>query len=280
MPRLAALVLAAFCLLAPAAQADGLQTLQDLAERHLRPAPLVPTTAPRPLSELRLSLDSFPARGKHGYGVRLVHYTSSGPDAIIALQRGPYRSIKAGLRDNRGRVRHARLRGRGAYVITSKSYATILWREDKSIYSIGTGTRRKVSVRGLKAVAKGLRRIGANYLGSFFTGNNTHFDGTLVTVDGFLSGIIEFGTDNCTFNGFPAAAHGGSAYLMMLPVRNGAFSFPLSAPFASPAGWSGTISGTVSAPAVDLRMQGSGTFDDTACDTGPMSVSAEQRDPL
>ena len=36
-------------LLAPAAHADGLDTLQRLAKRHLRPAPLVPTAAPRPL---------------------------------------------------------------------------------------------------------------------------------------------------------------------------------------------------------------------------------------
>jgi hypothetical protein len=137
-----------------------------------------------------------------------------------------------------------------------------------------------VSVRGLKTTVRGLRHLGANYLGSFFTGNNTYFDGTLVTVDGFLSGIIEWGTDNCTFNGFPAAAHGGQAYLMMLPLRSGAFAFPLSAPFASPAGWNGTISGTASPASVDLTMQGSGTFDDTACDTGTMTVSAKQRDPL
>ena len=50
MPRLpvrAAVALLAFCLLAPAAHADGLETLQDLAKRHLRPAPLVPTAAAR-----------------------------------------------------------------------------------------------------------------------------------------------------------------------------------------------------------------------------------------
>ena len=59
MPRLlvrAAVALLAFCLFAPAAHADGLGTLQDLAKRHLRPAPLVPTAAPSPLSDLGVRL--------------------------------------------------------------------------------------------------------------------------------------------------------------------------------------------------------------------------------
>jgi hypothetical protein len=282
MRRLVAVSVLAFCLLAPAAQADGFDTLQRLAKQHLRPAPLIPATAPRPLSDLAATLTLLPARGKRGYGVRLVHYTSYGPDAVIALERGVYRSMRAARRDHPGRVRHARVRGRRALVITHRGYTSILWREDKSVYTLESGTPRKVSLRGLKATAKGLRHLGANYLGSFFaqgTGN-TSFDATLVTVDGFVSGVVEWGTDNCTFNGLPSAAHGGSATFMLLPLRGGAFSIPLNGPLASPAGWSGAITGTASPSAIDLTIQGSGTFDGEACDTGPMSVSAERRDPL
>jgi hypothetical protein len=233
-----------------------------------------------------VTLNPSPSRSKHGYGVRLVHYTSSGPDAVIALSRGDYPSLRAALRDYRAaryRKRRARLRGRRAYVFTSKRDSAIIWREDKGVYWLATGTPKKVSLRGLKTTMKGLRHLGANYGGSFFApgSNNTFFDGTLVTVDGFVSGIVEWGTDNCTFNGFPAAAHGGSATFMMLPLaRSGAFSIPLTSPLVSPSGWNGAISGTASPAAVDLTMQGSGTFDDTACDTGTMSVSAKQRDPL
>jgi hypothetical protein len=282
MPLRAAVVLLAFCLLAPAAHADGFGTLQDLAARHLRPAPLVPTTAPRPLSNLRRTLDPSSSRSRRGYAVRLVHATPSGPDAIIALERGDYRSVRAALRDNPGRVRHARVRGRRAFVVTRRDYSTVVWREDKRVYSIATGTPRKVSVRKLKATAKGLRHLGANYLGTFFAKgtNNTSFDGTLVTVDGFVSGIVDWGTDNCTSNGFPAPAHGGSASFVMLPLRSGAFSIPLNGPLASPVGWTGSITGTATAPAINLAIQGSGTFDDTACDTGTMTVTAERRDPL
>jgi hypothetical protein len=139
-----------------------------------------------------------------------------------------------------------------------------------------------VSVRGLRATASGLEHLGANYLGSYFAegSNNTSFGATLVTTQRFVSGIVEWGTDNCTFNGAPSAAHGGTATFMMLPLRSGAFSIPLNGPLVSPAGWNGTISGTASPTAINLAIQGNGTFDDEACDTGPMSVSAERRDPI
>ena len=288
LPVRAAVALLAFCLLAPPAHADGLATLQDLAKRHLRPAPLVPTAAPRPLSDLGVSLSMGSGRGKRGYGLRLAHYTPSGPDAIVALERGAYSSVRAAVRDyrrGRYRVRRTRLRGRRAFVLTRKAGvrgSIIFWREDKSVYSIGTGTPKKVSVRGLRATASGLEHLGANYLGSYFAegSNNTSFDATLVTTQRFVSGIVEWGTDNCTFNGAPAAAHGRTAPFMMLPLRSGAFSIPLNGPLVSPAGWNGTISGTASPPAIKLAIQGNGTFDDEACDTGPMSVSAERRDPI
>jgi hypothetical protein len=86
MPRLpvrAAVALLAFCLLAPAAHADGLETLHALAKRHLRPARLVPTAAPRPLSELGVSLSMSSGRGRRGYGLRLAHYT---PAINLAIQ--------------------------------------------------------------------------------------------------------------------------------------------------------------------------------------------------
>jgi hypothetical protein len=128
----------------------------------------------------------------------------------------------------------------------------------------------------MRATAAGLDHLGANYGASYFVpgSNNTSLGATLVTTRRFISGVIEWGTDNCTFNGFPAAAHGGSASFFMLPLRGGAFSVPLT------EGWNGSLSGTVSAPAVSVALQGSGTFDGTACDTGPMSVSADRRDPL
>jgi hypothetical protein len=289
VPVRAVVAVLVFCLLAPAAHADGFDTLQRLAKRHLRPAPLVPTAAPRPVSDLGVSLTTSPGRGKRGYGLRLVHYTSTGPDAIIVVERGTFASVPSAVRAYRRdgyRLRRTRVRGRRAFLLTRKldggRSSIIFWREDKSVYSIGTGTPKKVSLRGLRATARGLDHLGANYLGSYFApgSNNTSFDATLVTTQRFVSGIVEWGTDNCTFHGAPSAAHGGSATFIMLPLRSGTFSIPLNGPLVSPAGWNGSISGRASGPAVDLTIQGSGTFDDEACDTGRMSVSAERRDPV
>jgi hypothetical protein len=141
---------------------------------------------------------------------------------------------------------------------------------------MASSTPKKVSVRGMRTTAARLDHLGANYGGSFFAegSNNTSLGATLVTTRHFISGVIEWGTDNCTSSGFPAAAHGGSAAFLMLPLRRGAFSMPLT------EGWNGSLLGTVSAPAVSVALQGSGTFDGVACDTGPMSVSADRRDPL
>src|SRR5215813_4413815 len=95
--RPAALALLLLLVMTPVARADGLETLQDLAAFHLRPAPLVPTTAPAPFSDLRLTLTDA-GRSKRGYSWRLVHYGSGGPDAIIALSRGEFASMPAALR--------------------------------------------------------------------------------------------------------------------------------------------------------------------------------------
>lgn len=209
--------------------------------------------------------------------------------SVIAIERGAFSPVQKAVRAYRRsgyRARQIRLRGRRAVLLERKldggRSSIIFWREDKSGYSIGSGTPRKVSLRGLRATARGLDHLGANYLGSYFApgSDNTSFDATLVTTQRFVSGIVEWGTDNCTFHGAPSAAHGGSATFIMLPLRSGAFSIRLDGPLVSPAGWSGSISGRVSGPAVDLAIQGSGVFDDEACDTGPMSVSAERRDPI
>ena len=127
-------------------------------------------------------------------------------------------------------MRRTRLRGRRAFLLTRKlgrvRTSVLLWREDGSVYWMASSTPKKVSVGGMRATAAGLDLLGANYGGSFFApgSNNTSLGATLVTTRHFISGVIEWGTDNCTFNGFPAAAHGGSAAFLMLPLRRRAFS--------------------------------------------------------
>jgi hypothetical protein len=284
--RSAALAILLLCVLAPSARADGLETLQDLAAFHLRPAPLVPTTAPRPLSDLVTTLTDARRIGKSGYGFRLVHYTSSGPDAIVVLTRGEHASMSAALRSfRRGgyKKRSTRIRGRRAYLLTRTREVLVAWNEDGRVYTIATGTPRKVPLSALRATAAGLDRLGSNYIGSSFQpgSDNTSFGAVLVATQQYVSGNVDFGTDTCTFNGFPAAAHGGSSTFMMVPLEGRDFSIPLHGPLVRPPGWNGTLSGAVSTAAITLTIQGAGTFDDgISCDLGTMSVSAPARDPI
>jgi hypothetical protein len=283
--RSAALAILTLLAFAPSARAAGLDTLEDLAAFHLRPAPLVPTSAPRPFTDLAVTLSDV-SRSKKGYGWRLVHYTSSGPDAVVALSRGEFASTQAALRGFRRdgyTKRSTRVRGRRAYVLVRKSqYTALLWSEDGRIYTLETGTPRKVSANALRAIATGLDHLGANYIGThFYEGtDNTSFGAVLVTTQQYVSGNIDWGTDNCVFNGFPAAAHAGQAEFFMVPLEGRDFTIPLTDPGVTPRGWNGSITGAVSAAAIELSMQGSGVFDETSCDTGPMSVSAPARDPL
>src|SRR5437899_4985983 len=88
--------------IAPApAGADALEELSGLASRHLSPAPLVFTTAPRSLTPLESTIQGTTSRRRSGYAIRLVHYGPNGPDAIVALERGAFKTVKATLRDDR-----------------------------------------------------------------------------------------------------------------------------------------------------------------------------------
>jgi hypothetical protein len=174
------------------------------------------------------------------------------------------------------------VRGRRGYLLRAARETAMLWSEDARVYMLATGTPRKVPVAALRAIASGLDHLGANYIGTYFQpdSNNTSLGAVLVATQRYVSGNVDFGTDNCVFNGFPAAAHGGSSTFLMVPLEGGDFTIPLNGPLVTPAGWNGTLTGAVTPAAVTLSLQGSGTFDGTACDTGLMSLTAPARDPV
>src|SRR4051794_40691005 len=82
--------------IAPSASAQTLGEFQRLDERNLKPAPLVPTTAPRSLRPLHQTLHVSGSRGD--YAIRINTPSSS---AVIALERGVYRSLSAAIRAER-----------------------------------------------------------------------------------------------------------------------------------------------------------------------------------
>jgi hypothetical protein len=260
-----------------AAHADALDALQTLVKMHLRPAPLVPTRAPRPLSDIGRTLGSGQSLRKGGYSLLL---TNNRPPTYIRLARGDYALMSAALRDYRRRhyaARPTRVRGRAGFVLTrslSPREWVLLWREDGWVYSISTGPRRTVSVAMLRSTAAALDHLATAYDGSYEApGDTEDFSATLVTTQHTITGVLEFDTNNCTFNGLPAAGRGGDADVAMLSLSHNAFTLPLN------SGWAGSMVGTVSPSAVRIRMSGTGTFDGEFCDTGELSVTAVHHDP-
>jgi hypothetical protein len=278
-------VLAVLLAVPATAEADGLDALQRLAGRNLEPRPLVPTSGPPILRPLMRTVGISAALRKQGYGIRMVHYAATGPDAIIALNRGDYRSMGAARTDFTKRqgfkAKRTRVRGKPGFVLTRRLGPTVrylLWAESGQVYTMGSGTPKKISLADLRGVAAGLDVLERDYLGSVYdqdTGNS--FDAVLVSTRRTVSGFIEF-SGTCTMpNGFAGAAHAGQAGFYALPRQGNSFSVPFAADIVTPAGWSGTITGAVSPGAITVTGRATGSFDGAACDTGPFTVTADQR---
>jgi hypothetical protein len=164
--KLVALTAALFALAVAAAHGDGNAALKRLANRHLHPAPLVPATAPPSLSPIDATLRlTRPGRAPGAYALRLIHNGPNGPDAIIALGRGDFKTLRAAVQDARRasfHVRHARIRGRRGYLMTGRAGGLewlLAWKEDGQIYEMATGTPKTVSLAQLEATAEGLTHL-------------------------------------------------------------------------------------------------------------------------
>jgi hypothetical protein len=283
--KLARLAALAFVLIVPAAQADGLDALQDLVKRNLKPAPLVPTKGPPILRPLIRTVSLGPGRTRKGYSIRMVHYTATGPDAVIALSRGDYRSIRATLHDlvrpQGYKAKRTRIRGKRGYVLIRHLSVTdryLLWSEDGQVYMMGSGTPRKISLKDLRTTAAGLDHLERDYIGDVYdqnTGND--FGVVIVSTQHTVSGDISFG-GTCTMpNGLPGTPHGGQADFYVLPRERNSFSVPFSSDIVTPPGWSGSITGTISPNAITVNGRVTGSFDGQACDSGPFTLTADQR---
>lgn len=268
-------------LLAPeAASADVMSLYQDLSARRLSPAPLVPTVAPRAFGSLDQAMDVLGSRRRSGYGFRIVHYGSGGPDAVIALQAGNYSTLKAALRyDTRVfgfKAKRTRVRGRAGYLLTRPRERSLLWSEGGRVYELGSGTLRKVSLKALRDTAAGLEKLERDYIGS--GGDPDLGDGAVaVTTERTITIDVSWGA-NCTLpGGMPSAGYGGSAHATLLRRQGPRFGFDLAQFRTGSLAWTGAVSGTIGPGAVVLSMQASGVFDGNTCDTGPITYALDQR---
>jgi hypothetical protein len=267
-------------LLAPAvASADILTDYQKLAARRLSPAPLVFTTAGPPLARIDRTLQGSSSLRRSGYGLRLVHYTPSGPDAVVALQGGSWRTVRAALRavqDPGVKRSRTRIRGHAGHLLTGRGQRQLVWSEGGRVYWLATGTPRTVSLKELHAAATGLDPLGGAYAGSpsdpqseaeAEAGGVAVTTAHTITVDASWSG-------NCTDPaGMPNNYYGGGAFAPLVRVKGNAFAFDVAGHATGSLPWSGTVSGTLAPGSVNLSVRATGTFDGNVCDSGPLSFT-------
>ncbi len=264
---------------APAAgSADVLGVYRELSARGLSPAPLVPTAVPPALAPLDRTLTGSPSRRRSGYALRLVHYGRNGPDAIIVLERGAFKTMRAALRDGRRlgfKARRTRVRGHPGYLLTRHLGPTqwsLVWVEDGLIHTLGTGTPRKVSLKQLRATADGLEHLGRDYMGTPADPDNSS-EGHAVTTEHAVAAYVTWEAQCVGPDGSPAGIRAGSARAGVIPLQGNAFAFDIAQHRIGSDPWSGSVSGTISPAAIVLTIRASGSFDGLTCDSGALSFT-------
>jgi len=269
------IALAGLSIPAPAG-ASVLDAYQRLAARRLTPAPLVPTAVPPSVTPIERTISNGTTRGGRGYSIRLVHY---GPDAIIVVTGGEFRSMRSFLRDHRQRLgfraRRTRIRGHRGYLLTRRLgplQRTLAWVERGVVYSIGSGTPRKVSLAQLRSTARGLDRLGRDWIGGSSNPDSSS-EGFAVTTEQTITVSVTFEA-SC---GSAGSVRAGQAKVTLMRRQGNGFAFEIADHRVGPDPWAGTVTGTISPTAVTLDVRATGTIDGEVCDSGPLSLTLDQR---
>jgi hypothetical protein len=281
----AACALSALALLGlpAAADADLLDTYQRLAERRLDPAPLVPTAIPRAFRPIERSPEPGTTIGGRGYAVRLVHVGGPGPDAVIEVSGGEFRTMRALLRERRregyGARRRTRIRGRRGYLLTRRLgplTRELAWVERGVVYSLGSGTPRTISLRKLRSTAAGLERLERDYVGGAADPDNSS-GAVAVTTTGTVTVNVEFEARCAAPGSTEFGLRVGSAEVTLLRRQGDAFSFDIATHRRGSEPWTGTVTGTISRAAITLDVRATATIEGELCDTGQLLLTLDDR---
>ena len=266
-----------------AAEADVLDAYQRLAARKLTPAPLVPTAVPPSVSPLDRTIAAGPTRGGRGYALRIVHYGRAGPDAVLVVTGGEFRTMRALLRDHRrlgfGSPRPTRVRGRRGYLLTRRLgpvVRTLAWEEGGVVYSVGSGTPRKISLARLRATARGLESLGQGWLGGADDPEDSS-EGSAVTTERTATVYVAFQADCAPPGSTASIARVGQAAVTLLPRRGDGFAFDIAGHRRGSGAWDGTVTGTISPTGITLQIRATATIEGDVCDTGPLTLTLDDR---
>ena len=281
--RVTAIALLALVSVPAVAEAQLLDTYQRLAARRLSPAPLVPTAIPSAFRPIERAPELGTTIRGRGYAVRLVHVGPAGPDAVIEVSGGEFRTMRALLRERRREGytsrRRTRVRGRRGYLLTrplAPKSRDLAWVERGVVYSLGSGTPRKVSVRNLRSTAAGLDRLERDYFGGAADPDNSS-DATAVTTTRTVTANVSFEAQCAAPGSTAATVRVGIAEVTLLRRDGDAFSFDIATHRRSEEPWTGTISGTISPDAITLDVRATATIEGEVCDTGALALTLDGR---
>jgi hypothetical protein len=284
-PACAMALLTALVLLSVPATADAglLDTYQRLAARRLSPAPLVPTAIPGAFRPIERSPELGTTIGGRGYAVRLVHQGSAGPDAVIEVSGGEFRTMRALLRERRRQGyesrRRTRVRGRRGYLLTRRlgpRTRDLAWVERGVVYSLGSGSPRKVSVRDLRSTAAGLDRLERDYLGGAADPDNSS-EAVAVTTKRTVTATVSFEAQCAVPGSTEVSLRVGTAEVTLLRREGDAFSFDIDSHRRGSEPWTGTVTGMISPAAITLDVRATATIEGEVCDTGALSLTLDDR---
>lgn len=264
-----------------AASADVLDVYSELALRKLRPAPLVPTEVPPSLTPLDRTVTAFGSRRRSGYGLRLVR-EGAATGAVIVLEGGSFKTVSAALRDGkRGsfKARKTRVRGRRGYLLTRRLGPTqriLVWTEGGRVYTLGTGTPRKVSLKQLRATATDLQPLGRDYLGGHADPDNSS-EGIAVTTKHTVTTRVSWEAQCVEPGGTYSEIRVGNLRATLARRQGNAFSLDIARYRYGDGDWSGTVSGTVSSTAIALTIRATATIGGLACHSGGVSIALDRR---
>ena len=170
------------------------------------------------------------------------------------------------------------MRGHRGYLLTRHLGPTqwlLVWVEDRRVYTLGTGTPRRVSLEQLRATAAGLDHLGRDYMGTPADPENSS-EGHAVTTDRAVTAYVVWEARCVVPGGTATEIRVGQARVTMLRRQGNAFTFDIAQHRVGTAPWSGTVSGTISSTAIALTIQATGSIDGLACDTGVISFPLDR----
>ena len=271
----------ALVLLAPAPAHAVLDVYTQVDQQRLSPAPLVFTTVPRSMRPITQNLTGGPGRRRGSYNLRLQS-DGGGGDEVIFLEGGQYRSLSRLVRANRRmnfitKRKRTRVRGKRGFIITNGSgpdQRVLAWSEGGRVYSLSTGTPRKVSVRQLRSTAASLDRLVGAYAGST-ADPESEASAELVLTRRTVSGRISW-QGQCTSPGVTGSSPrvgGAEVTLLRRPANAFTVDIARNRRDGEEFPWTGTIQGTVARSGVGLTVRATGSSSEETCNTGAQAYS-------